>query len=141
MTNRGAGANSLPSRGRSFCDSSNRLLGSLVDMFLRAKRWQVGACVFHIQPAKRTLRMSTFILPELCRKCPPPCATIWFGSQCLQSGAPAAPGLAIITSRGAISDRVGKNRAKQEIISDCLTSACQLQQLFQQPTSSKSTCN
>ena len=40
-------------------------------MFLRAKRWPVGACVFHIQPAKRTLRMSTLVLSELCRKCAP----------------------------------------------------------------------
>ena len=32
-------------------------------MFLRARRWSVGACAFHIQPAKQTLRMSTFVLP------------------------------------------------------------------------------
>ena len=32
-------------------------------MILRARRWSVGACAFHIQPAKRTLRMSTFVLP------------------------------------------------------------------------------
>ena len=32
-------------------------------MFLRARRWSVGACAFHIQLAKRTLRMSTFVLP------------------------------------------------------------------------------
>ena len=32
-------------------------------MFLRARRWSVGACAFYIQPAKRTLRMSTFVLP------------------------------------------------------------------------------
>ena len=42
----------------------------------------------------------------------------------------------IITSRGAIShaisDRVGKNRAKQEMTSYCMTTACQLKQLFQQ---------
>ena len=46
--------------GHSFCDSSNRLLSSLLVMFLRARRWPVGACAFHIQPAKR---MSTFVLP------------------------------------------------------------------------------
>ena len=32
-------------------------------MFLRARRWSVGACAFHIQPVKRTLRMNTFVLP------------------------------------------------------------------------------
>ena len=48
--------------GHSFCDSSNRLLSSLLVMFLRARRWPVGACAFHIiQPAKRTLRMSIFV--------------------------------------------------------------------------------
>ena len=31
-------------------------------MFLRARRWPVGASAFHIQPAKQTLRMSTFVL-------------------------------------------------------------------------------
>ena len=51
------------------------------------------------------------------------------------------PGMPYIYISDAISDRVGKNRTKQEIISDCMTSACQLQQLFQQSTSSKSTSN
>ncbi len=36
-------------------------------MFLRARRWPVGACAFHIQPATRFLRISTklptFVLP------------------------------------------------------------------------------
>ena len=59
--------------GRSFCRrrrSSNMLLYSVLVMFLRARRLPVGACAFHIQPAKRTLRMSpqlafppTFVLP------------------------------------------------------------------------------
>ena len=43
-------------------------------MFLRARRWPVEACVFHIQPAKWTLRMSTFVLP-VAEIVPPPCAT------------------------------------------------------------------
>ena len=34
-----------------FCRSSNRLLDSLLAMFLRARRWLVGACAF-IQPAR-----------------------------------------------------------------------------------------
>ena len=38
--------------GRSFCRSSNRLLDSVLVMFLRARRWPVGACAFHIQPEK-----------------------------------------------------------------------------------------
>ena len=42
------------SRGRSFCRSSNRLLGSMLVIFLRARRWPVGACAFLIQPAKQT---------------------------------------------------------------------------------------
>ena len=46
----------------SFCDSSNRLLGSLLVMFLRARRWPVGPCVFYIHSAKQTLLMSTFVL-------------------------------------------------------------------------------
>ena len=41
------------------------LLGSLLVMFLRARHWQVGACVIHIQPAKRTLRMSKKFLGSL----------------------------------------------------------------------------
>ena len=58
------------SRGRSFCRSSNRLLGSMLVMFLRPRRWPVAPCAFHVQPTKRTLRMSTnlafrptFVLP------------------------------------------------------------------------------
>ena len=47
----------------SFLGDSNRLLSSLLVMFLRARHWSVGACAFHIQPAKRTLRISTFVLP------------------------------------------------------------------------------
>ena len=49
------GVSNLPaSRGCSFCRSSNRLLGSVLVMFLRARRWLVGACAFHIQREKRT---------------------------------------------------------------------------------------
>ena len=89
------------SRGRSFCRSSNRPLGSVLVMFLRARLWPVGACAFHIQPAKRTLRLSaklpvgaappTFVLPS-------PCATRWFGLHCLQSSTWASPLLMAINS-------------------------------------------
>ena len=79
------------SHGRGFCGSSNRLLGSMLVMFLRASRWKVGACAFHIKPAKRTLRMSTklaflptFVLPVA--EIVPLCATGCFGWHCLQSG-------------------------------------------------------
>ena len=111
-------------------------------MFLRARRWPIGACVFHIQPAKWTLRMSTFVLPvtEIVPPPPPPMCDKIVGLALFTErrviSAWTSP--CMITSRGAISDaisdRVGKNRTKQEITSDCLTSACQLQQLFQQPT-------
>ena len=136
-----------PSRGRSFCGCSNSLLCSLLVMFLRARHWQVGACVIHIQPAKRTLRMCTklaFLLPTYfyftsCRNCPPPpmCdRMLWlalFTEQWLDQP--------IIPYRGAISDPVGKtsqplwqSRRWHHIrLSDLL------QQLFQQVTSSKST--
>ena len=54
-----------------FLPSSNRLLGSMLVIFLRGGLWPVGACAFHIQPAKRTFRSSiktcsfptTFVLP------------------------------------------------------------------------------
>ena len=54
-----------------FLRSSNRLLGSMLVIFLRGGLWPAGACAFHIQPAKRTLRSSTrtcsfpttFVLP------------------------------------------------------------------------------
>ena len=51
------GVKSADITGRRFCRfyrSSNGLLDSLLTMFLRARRWLVGACVFHIQPAKQT---------------------------------------------------------------------------------------
>ena len=98
------------SRGRSFWRSSNRLPDSVLVMFLRARRWPVGACAFHIQPEKLTLRMSTklafpptFVLPvaeialPMCHK------MVWlalFTEPCL--------GKFIITYRGAIRVRVGK---------------------------------
>ena len=97
-------------RGHSFCRSSNRLLGSMLVMFLRARRWLVGACAFHIQQAKRTLRMSTklafpptFVLPvaeialPMCHK------MVWlalFTELCLSQP--------ILTYRGAIRVSVGK---------------------------------
>ena len=100
-------------------------------MFLRARRWPVGACAFRIQPAKRTLRMSTFVLPvaeiilPLVRQ-NGLARTVYRAPRDRRLDKP------IITSRGAIGDRVGKNRAKQEMTSYCLTTACQLKQLFQQ---------
>ncbi len=42
-----------------FLPSSNRLLGSMLVIFLRGGLRPVGACAFLIQPAKRTLRSST----------------------------------------------------------------------------------
>ena len=62
-----------------------------------------------------------------CRNCPPHVrATRWFSSHCLL--ARAAPGLAHYYIQGAhvsdaIIDRVGKNRAQQDVTwtSDCLT--------------------
>ena len=94
-----------------FCGSSNRFLGSMLVMFLRARHWQVGACVIHIQPAKRTLRMSTklaflptFILPVAEIVPPPMCDRMLrlalFTEQRLDQ--PISP------YRGVISDRVGK---------------------------------
>ena len=47
------------SRGRRFCGSWNRLLCSMLVMFLRDRCWLVGVFAVHIQPAKRTMRMST----------------------------------------------------------------------------------
>ena len=52
------GVKSADVTGRRFCRSSNRLLDSLLAMFLRARRWLVGACAF-IKPAKRILPMNT----------------------------------------------------------------------------------
>ena len=104
-------------------------------MFLRARRCPVGACAFHIQPAKRTLRMSTFVLPVAEIVLP---HVRQNGLACTAYRAPRERRLdyPIITSRGAISDaisdRVGKNRAKQEMTSYCLTTTCQLKQLFEQ---------
>ena len=104
-------------------------------MFLRARRCPVGACAFHIQPAKRTLRMSTLVLPVAEIVLP---HVRQNGLACTAYRAPRERRLdyPIITSRGAISDaisdRVGKNRAKQEMTSYCLTTPCQLKQLFQQ---------
>ena len=101
------------SRGRSFCSSSNKLVGSMLVMFLRASRWQVGACAFHSQPAKPTLRPSTklAVLPTfVLQVAPPPMCDgmLWlalFAEQRLDQP--------IIPYRGAISDdtsdRVGKN--------------------------------
>ena len=76
-------------------------------MFLRASRWQVGACAFHIQPAKQSLRMSTklavlptFVSP-VAEIVPPPIRDrmLWlalFTEQRLDQP--------IIPYRGAISD-------------------------------------
>ena len=116
--------------GRSFCGSSNRLLGSLLVMFLGARHWQVGACVFHIQPAKRTLRMSTKLafLPRLLsfyqlQKLFPPCATGRFGWHCLQSSDWTSPlfptGVPSVIVLVKIASHSGK--AGDDITSDCLT--------------------
>ena len=122
------------SRGRSFCGSSNRLLGSLLVMFLRlarARHRQVGACVFHIQRAKRTLQMSTklaflptFILPGTsCRNCPPSKCNrmLWlalFTEQRLDQ--PIIPyGVPSVIMLVKIASHSGK--AGDDITSDCLT--------------------
>ena len=93
------------SRGRSFCRSSNRLLDSVSVMFLRARGWPVGACAFHIQPSKRTLRMSTklaFVYRSYqLQKLPSPCATRWFGLHSLESRAWASSLLPIGVSSGS----------------------------------------
>ena len=108
--------------GRSFCDNSNRLLSSLLVMFLRARRWPVGACAFHIQPAKRTLRMSSFVLPvgEIVL---PHVRQNGLARTAYRAPRERRLDYPIITSSGAISDaisdRVGKNRAKQEMTSYC----------------------
>ena len=132
------------SRRRSFCGSSNRLLGSMLVMFLRASRWQVEArCFFIGKPNfanEHKVSVSTYFRFTSCRKCPPSMCDRMLWLALFTERRLDQP---IITSRGAISDaisdHVGKNRAKQEITSDCLTSACQLKHLFQQATSSKST--
>ena len=61
-------------------------------IFLRCRLWSVGACAFHIQLAKRTLRTSTNVASHLfsfyqLQKVSSPCATTWYGLHCLQSGA------------------------------------------------------
>ena len=61
-------------------------------IFIRRRLWSVGACAFHNQLAKRTLRTSTNVDSHLLsfyqlQKLSAPCATRWFGSHCLQSGA------------------------------------------------------
>ena len=105
------GVKSASVTGRSFCRSSNRLLDSVLVMFPRARRWPVGACAFHIQPAKRSLRMSTklpfpptFVLLEIAL---PMChMMVWlalFTEWCM--------GQPIITYRGAIRFRVGKQNS------------------------------
>ena len=106
-------------------------------MFLRARRWSVGACAFYIQPAKRTLRMSTFVVPVaeivllLCDK------MVWLAllTEHRASGAWTSPLLPPRVPSVIALVRIGQSRIY------CLTSACQLKQLFQQPTSSKSTSN
>ena len=72
------GVSNLPaSHGCSFCRSSNSLLGSVLVRFLRARRWLVGACAFHIQRAKRTfanehkVSIPTYFRFTSCRNCPP----------------------------------------------------------------------
>ena len=101
------------SRGRSFCGSSNKLKGSMLVMFLRASRWQVGACAFQIQPAKPTLRPNTKLafLPTFVLKVSPPCATGCF--KWLALFAERRLDQPIIPYRGAssddISDHVGQN--------------------------------
>ena len=102
------------SRGCSFCGSSNTLVGSMLVMFLMASRWQIGACAFHIQPAKPTLRPPStklaFLPAFVLQVAPPPmCDTmLWlalFAERRLDQP--------IIPYRGTISDdisdRVGKN--------------------------------
>ena len=76
--------------GRSFCAISNRLLGSMLVMFLRGTLWSVWACAFHIQLAKRTLRTSTNVASHLLsfiKIVPPMCdEMVWlalFTERCL----------------------------------------------------------
>ena len=66
-----------------FSASSNRFPGSTLVIFLRVRLWPVGACAFHIQPAKRTLRTSTNVATDV--------LSFWFCSHRLQSGAWASP--------------------------------------------------
>ena len=107
-------------------------------MFLRARRWSVGACAFHIQPpAKRTLRMSTFVLPVLEKLSSLMCdKMVWLAllTEHHTSSAWTSPLLPPVmpSVMPSVCDHVGKNRAKQEMTSYCLTTACQLKQLFQQ---------
>ena len=119
------------SRGRSFCRSSNRLLDSVLVMFLRDRRWPVGACAFHIQPAKQTLRMSTKVaFPDFppthfyqLQKLPSPCATRWFGLLCLHSRAWTSPlSPTGVPSGSELVKKLSLNLAQQDLTSDCLTS-------------------
>ena len=80
-------SNMSATRGRSFCGSSNMLVGLLYVMFLKARYWPVGAFAFHNIMTKRTLQIgtsaqrspaATFVLSSLC-------AVKWTGSCCLQS--------------------------------------------------------
>ena len=52
--------NPSASRGRRFCSSWNRLLCSMLIMFLRARCCLVGAFAVHIQPAKQTMRITNW---------------------------------------------------------------------------------
>ena len=114
------GANSLPSRGCSFCDYSNRLLGSLLVIFLRDRCWLVGACVFHIQPAKRTLRMSTFVLPVaeiVPRPAPPMCdEMVWLALFTVQSGAWTSPLLSPGVPSVIVLVKIGQSRRLQQTV-------------------------
>ena len=98
--------------GPSFCRSSNRLLDSVLVMFLSARRWPVGVCAFHIQLAKRTLRMSTKLAfpPTFALGLPvaeialPMCHKMVWLALCIE----LCLGQPIISYRGAIRVRVGK---------------------------------
>ena len=82
-------------------------------MFLRGGLWPVGACAFHIQPAKRTLISNTKVASHLLS---------FYQSHCLQSGAWASP---LLPTGVPTVSCVGKNSQ-----SDCLPPDPQLQQLF-----------
>ena len=94
-----------------------RPLGSVLVMFLRARRWPVGACTFHIQPAKRTLRMTAKVTGRRrslllsfyqLQKLSSPCATRWFGLHCLLNSTWTSPLIPTGVSSGSWV-RVGKN--------------------------------
>ena len=91
----------------------------------------LGKLVEFLRSTFNELRMSTFVLP-VAEIVLPHVRQNGLARTAYRAPREQPLDKPIITSRDAISDPVGKNRAKQEMTSYCLITACQLKQLFQQ---------